>query len=106
MSRTAVVEFESDHGPVRVDVEELGSGSLPAAGGGKAFGRAEASFEAAVAGIRPIASAVLAQLKDLGPTEATVEFGVKLTAKAGVILASAASEGHCKISLEWTMPRP
>jgi hypothetical protein len=69
--------------------------------------KANEAFDAALAGVTPIASAVIQRLKeavtDAGEFE--VEFGVTLTAEAGVILARTAAEGHCKISIKWTAPK-
>jgi len=59
------------------------------------------SFDALVGGIRPVARAILAQFKDLELDSAEVEFAVKLTANAGIILAGTAAEGSCAIKLTW-----
>ncbi len=59
------------------------------------------SFEEATAKIRPIAQAVLAHVKDLGPQEVTVELGLTFSAEAGVILAKTTGEGSCKVKLSW-----
>lgn len=103
MPPAKLVEFANGGGRVVVEIEDQLAGPLPASAGSVA-GKATESFEEAVAGIRPIAEAVLAQVRELGPAEATVEFGIKFTAKAGVVLAAASTEGHCKISLKWTKP--
>jgi len=103
MAPSKLIEFTNNGGRVVVEVEDQLAGPLPASPG-TVTGKATESFEEAVAGIRPIADAVLAQLRELGPAEATVEFGIKFTAKAGVVLAAASTEGHCKISLKWTKP--
>ena len=41
------------------------------------------------------------QVTSLGPETVEVEFGVKFNATAGVILASSAVEGNCKVTLSW-----
>lgn len=104
MTAARIVEFSSDDGPIFVEIQETVAGPLPASNIAGVAGQAEKSFNDTVAGIRPIAQAVIGQLVDLGPQQAEVEFGVKFSAKAGLILASAASEGHCKIRLTWTKP--
>lgn len=101
---TNLIEFRSNDGPIVVEIEQGLTGPLPAASPGEVAGKAKDSFSEAVAGIKPIAEAVIGQLRELGPTETTVEFGIKFSAKAGVILASAATEGQCKITLSWTKP--
>ena len=59
------------------------------------------NFGEAVAGVRPIAQTILDQLRDLGPETVTVELGIKFGTEAGVILARAAAEGTCKVTLTW-----
>lgn len=103
MAHSKLVEFATDGGRVFVEVEGQLEGPMPASPGTIAA-KASESFEDAVAGIRPIAEAILAQVRELGPAEATVEFGIKFTAKAGVVIASASTEGHCKICLKWNKP--
>jgi hypothetical protein len=34
-----------------------------------------------------------------------VEFGLKLTAKTGVVIAESATEAHIKVTLEWQRAR-
>ncbi|MEU9339190.1 CU044_2847 family protein [Streptomyces sp. NPDC048290] len=57
----------------------------------------------AVDRVRPAAQDVLDSLRAMpqSPDRVAMEFGVKLSAEAGVVLARAASEGHFKILLEW-----
>ena len=59
-------------------------------------------FKAAIKGIKPAADAVLDVLKQLkDPAEISLEMGIKLGAKAGVILASADSEATMKVTVTW-----
>ena len=102
MTQPVLVKFESDSGPILVEVAEVQVGPLPAAAGNAGVKDSGRKFMEAMSGIRPIAEAVLAQIEGLAPSEAKVEFGVKLTGKAGVVLASAESEAHLKITLTWT----
>jgi len=100
-----LIEFPSDGGGrVVVEMEESLSGTVPATTAGEIAERLDQSFDSVVQGIRPIAGAILQTLTDLGPNNVTVEFGIKFSAKAGVVIASAASEGHCKIPLAWEKP--
>jgi hypothetical protein len=50
-----------------------------------------------------LAEVLLAELKELSakPSELAVEFGIKLSVEAGVIIAKTAVEGNCKITLKW-----
>jgi hypothetical protein len=38
---------------------------------------------------------------DIKPDSVSVEFGIKLSASAGVIAASGGGEADCKISMTW-----
>lgn len=59
----------------------------------------EASFDR----ITPAADLLMAKLRGLAerPDEATIEFGVKLTAAAGAVLASAGVEANFNVTLTW-----
>lgn len=104
MREVVLVEFAGDSGPVLVEVEDQRVGPLPASAAGSEIRNAGRSFREAIAGIEPIARAVMAQLETLAPNEATVEFGIKLTGKTGIVLASTEAEGHFKLSLTWKKP--
>ena len=91
-------------GEVVVEVDDVPQGRQLASRGGGVGRQAQKTFEEAAAGIRPIADAILAQVKAVQPDSVAVEFGIKLSASAGVILTSAAGEAHCKITLTWKKP--
>jgi hypothetical protein len=61
------------------------------------------NFDAALDVIRPTADAVIAQVAALArpPEEVAVEFGLKLTLKAGAVIASTEGEAHIQVSLTW-----
>ena len=65
--------------------------------------KANQTFESAVAKLRPAADAVLASLSGLTstPEQITVEFGVELTAEAGICIATLGSSANFKITLTW-----
>jgi hypothetical protein len=63
--------------------------------------RAKVSFEEALDQAQPVAAVLMDKLRSLGPDEATIEFGMKLSADVGAILASASSEAHYKVTLKW-----
>lgn len=59
-------------------------------------------FQTAIKGIKPVADSVLEVLKQLkDPSEIALEMGIKLGAKAGVVLASADSEATMKVTIKW-----
>lgn len=103
------VQFPTEEGEsivVEVSVEDAGYGSVKAGRPGDVAERAEKTFEDALAALRPATNAVMNQLRDLHPDEATVEFGVKLDTKAGAFLASAGASANFKVTLKWASKTP
>lgn len=103
-----IVEFESAHGPVRVEIEDPSRPGPVAVGRGDTVAESAAeSFESALAGVRPVAEGILGQLTTLAERPETVEvvFGIKLSGKLGAILASTTAEAHCTVKLVWNAPR-
>src|SRR6266436_8691180 len=58
--------------------------------------RAKFTLEAAFEKIRPVAAAIISKLRALSdsPNEVSVEFGIKLNAQAGAIIAHAGAEAN------------
>lgn len=100
-----LVEFPLEDGDViLVEVEvPPEAGMVPAARGGEIVQRAGQSFEAALDKIRPAAQAIIHKLRALHdpPDEVEVEFGLKMSAEAGAILAAAGAEANYKVTLTW-----
>lgn len=63
------------------------------------------TLDQALRRVKPVVTTVLNQIRDLAtpPDTVKVEFGVKLTAEAGVVIAKAATEANFKLTLEWTV---
>lgn len=87
---------------VEVDVPE-GGGGYERVGLGVSIGQASVTFDEALARVKPAAQKIIAQLRDLTdpPEEIAVEFGIKLGAKAGAIIASADAEANYTVTLKW-----
>ncbi len=100
-----LVEYElEDGGTILAEVSE------DIASGGKLRGEAPAvakkaldTLEASLEKLKPAASAIISKLRDLkdSPEQVAVEFGIKLSAAAGVILASSGAEANFKVTLSW-----
>ncbi len=92
-----------DGGVVLVEVEEHQDGIVRSARPGRVVATATESLQASLDRIRPVATALVGKLRDLadGPEEITVEFGIKWSAQAGVIVAQAAGEANFKVALRW-----
>lgn len=65
--------------------------------------KAKQTFETSLERIKPTAAAIIAKLRELSdqPEQVAVEFGVKLSAAAGVVLASSSLEANFKVTLTW-----
>ncbi|WP_341674853.1 CU044_2847 family protein [Niveibacterium sp. SC-1] len=72
-------------------------------GAGELGARATESFESAIGQIKPMADALAAQLSNLAraPESVVVEFGIKVTANAGAVIAKAGGEASLKVTLSW-----
>ena len=64
------------------------------------------NFEGALTNIHKVASGLYNMLTKLprAPDTAKVEFGVKLTGGAGIIIASGSATANIKITLDWKSP--
>ena len=96
-----LVEYELEDGGtilVEVDVPEAG---LERAGRGDQIVKAKERFADALEQIKPVAQIVLSKLGGLSADEIGVEFGIKLSAKAGVIIASADTEANFTVTMTW-----
>lgn len=99
-----VTEFPSKHGPVWVEVDSpKGQGPQPVGRGADLIKTASQSFEQSLAGIRPIAEAILMRTTELAqaPKGVKVCFGIKISGEVGVILASSRAEAHVEVTLSW-----
>lgn len=61
------------------------------------------TFETALASVKQAAEALVDRLCDLAkpPDELTVEFGVKLSAETGALIAKASTDANFTITLKW-----
>lgn len=92
-----------DGGSITVEVEEGPRGTLRSARPDEVVATAGRTLEATVERIGPASRAIVGKLKELAepPDEIGVEFGMKLNAEAGVIIARTSGEANFKISLTW-----
>ncbi|MEM8923081.1 MAG: CU044_2847 family protein [Actinomycetota bacterium] len=52
--------------------------------------------------VRPVTATVFESVRDLGPDTVEVEFGVKMTVQAGVVVASSSADANLRIKCTWT----
>ena len=100
-----LVEFEIAEGEtILVEVDEPEEGSLvQAAKPGEMIVQAQISFSEALDKMKPAINLVIQKLKGITdrPDEIAVEFGLKVGAQAGVVLAAAGIEANYKVTLKW-----
>ncbi|MEV8102785.1 CU044_2847 family protein [Streptomyces sp. NPDC088135] len=103
---TALMEFTTDSGAtVMVEVDRHTQGAqLVALGDDNTLARAGRTFDSALTGIRSAAESALAVFRDgaLKPDGVELEFGVRITAEAGAVIAKSAVEGHMVVKLSWS----
>lgn len=95
-----LIEFELENGSILIEdstiereYERISKNSVPE--------KSIKSFDKAIADFEPAANSILTLIKKLSVTEGSVEMGLKFSAKAGIILASADSEATLKVILKW-----
>ncbi|MEV6111522.1 CU044_2847 family protein [Streptomyces sp. NPDC052109] len=105
-----LLEFTTDDGAVVVvESVEPGTGTrLVGRGDGGPAAQASSTFEGALDGVRSAAQSALRVFRDgsLCPDSVELEFGVKLTAEAGAVIAKGAAEGQLVVRLGWSSQRP
>ncbi|WP_433327913.1 CU044_2847 family protein [Spirillospora sp. CA-294931] len=100
---TELVRWETDRGPVIVEVDGNEPGFRAVSRPGEVVQDAKTRFEDALVNVRAAAETALSTLRDssLNPDTVELEFGVKLNAAAGAVIAKTSVEGHLKVKLTW-----
>lgn len=100
---THYVEVEVGAEIVKVEIDPIHlSGEIPASIE-KITQRLSDAFNDAMKLIQVCGENVVTSVKKMSkkPTETSIEFGVKIDAEAGAIIAKASTEGHFIIKLSW-----
>ncbi|MEU6820101.1 CU044_2847 family protein [Streptomyces atriruber] len=101
-----LIRWESDEGPVVVEVDSRDPGFRSVSRRGDAGGvhEVEGRFESALNNVRGAALSALRTFRDrtMDPDLIELEFGVKLSAEAGAVIAKTATEGHLTVKLTWS----
>jgi hypothetical protein len=101
-----LIEFPLEGGgSIWIEVEEPDppGGVVHAARPADMLARASQTFEEALDKIKPAASVLVAKLHGLSdpPDEMAVQFGLKLNAEAGAVVAAAGAEANYTVTLTW-----
>jgi len=100
-----LVQYDLDSGgAVFLEAHELEPGVERTAKGDTVAAKVTTTFEAAFDSVRPAADALLGKLRSsVGPPhQIEVEFGIRLNAKAGAVIAASEGEGYFKVRLTRT----
>jgi hypothetical protein len=98
----------NEGGSVLVEVDESGRGAVTRGrGASELVAKAGKSLEDAVGQIGPAAQAIVAELRRTAdwPDEVEIEFAVKLSTDANVIIARTGGEANFRVSLKWMRPQ-
>jgi hypothetical protein len=68
---------------------------------GQVVAKADVTLDQALARLKPSLRKVMNVLKDLGPDEAEVEFGLKIGGETGVVIAKGTAEVNFVIRMSW-----
>ena len=97
-----VIEFPLEDGcAIAVEVHDPPPKGMVRAGrAGEMVGQAQKSFGEALEMLKPTAAALQKTFEALEYQELTVDFGIKLSSKAGVVVSGGA-EANFKVSMKW-----
>ncbi len=95
----------ADEGAVYFEVDEVAaSGPQQVARGGHVMAELDERLTDALASVQPAARSIIEALSELEPEELSVEFGLKLDATLGAVVAKTGVSGHFTVKL--TVRRP
>jgi hypothetical protein len=105
---TELLRFQTDDNSqivVEVGEQEAGVVRVSRSGG---FIDVRQHFDEALAQVRDAATRALEVFRDgtLCPDEVELEFGVRLNAEVGAVIAKTATEGHLVVRLKWSGTEP
>jgi hypothetical protein len=103
MALYEILELPLEDGQtVKVEVDAR-TGIVPSARPGEVVAKASESFQSALERLAPVTEAILARFRNLAarPTEVDIEFGIKLSAGAGVVIAHTGAEANFKVTVQW-----
>lgn len=99
------MRFESGDGQgLLVEVEDHAYGVQQITRGDNGLIEAGKRLDEVLATARPTIRAVVDAIRELAPDEHQIEFGLKLNAEAGVMVAKTSMEGHFTVKLIWSRP--
>lgn len=101
-----IVQFKLETAPnvftdVAVEVRDAAVGQQQIGRAGDVVEQATMTFNQVLGQLTSLSSSLMNALREVAPDKVDVEFGVKLSATSGVIVASGTGEAAFKITLKW-----
>lgn len=98
-----LVQVPTERGVVLFEVDEVPTGpERVSRRGDNTVAELNERLETALASVRPAAQAVVDAFRALSPDEVSVEFGLRLDAQAGAVIAKTGVSGHFTVALKWS----
>ncbi|MFF8503142.1 CU044_2847 family protein [Streptomyces anulatus] len=90
-------------GVVRVHVDETDESVVRVGRGSRTVARAEESLDRMLEVVRPVADAFVGRCQNMvrQPDEATLEFGMSVSADAKILIAESSASANFSVSLTW-----
>ncbi|BAY87688.1 hypothetical protein NIES267_72120 (plasmid) [Calothrix parasitica NIES-267] len=99
-----IIEFPLDDGDsVLIEVDEAASTDDRISIGEQVSQTAQQSFESALEKVKPVADTIMSKVRNLNDPadEVEVQFGIKMSAELGAVIASGNAEVNYQINLKW-----
>ena len=106
---SALVDFKlSEGGSIAVEVEDARGPVTRGGRGADSVTKAGESLEDALSRLGPALRGIVRQLRESGdwPGEIEVEFSIRLSAEAGVIITRTGGEANFRIAMRWVREPP
>ncbi|MDQ3974411.1 MAG: hypothetical protein M3276_08795 [Actinomycetota bacterium] len=102
-----IVTLRTDDGPVKFEVDELPSDRTErvSRAGKNMVAELDQRLGDALNSVRPAAHTIIHTFQGLTPRTIDIEFGLKLDAEAGALIAKTGMSGHFTVKLTW-QPTP
>ncbi|NEQ35284.1 MAG: hypothetical protein F6K40_02770 [Okeania sp. SIO3I5] len=102
-NRLIEYKIDDEHTILVEVVEPMPGGLAPVGRTADAVAKSQKTLSEAVDNVKPVAEAIIRKLSNLSnpPSEIAVEFGLKLSAKAGAILTAVGVECNYVVKLTW-----
>ncbi|MGW6982315.1 CU044_2847 family protein [Streptomyces sp. NPDC054932] len=81
---------------------DLNGSDLELAAGGNLATRTRVTLQEALDQVKPTLTRVSEMVRELGPQEAEIEFGLKMGGETGVVIAKGTAEVNFAVRLVWT----